>query len=66
VDRLCIIAHDRFQDIVDRANDPESIIKKTVYIGATEDADVPDKQPHLLNTRSVLDILYRPAAGTGW
>lgn len=57
VDRLCIIAHDRFQDIVDRANDPESIIKKTVYIGATEDADVPDKQPHLLNTGSVLDIL---------
>jgi type III restriction enzyme len=57
VDRLCIIAHDRFQDIVDRANDPESIIRKTVYIGATEDADVPDKQPHLLNTGSVLDIL---------
>ena len=57
VDRLCIIAHDRFQDIVDRANDPESIIKKTVYIGATEDADVPDKQPQLLNTGSVLDIL---------
>ncbi|MDO3558664.1 DEAD/DEAH box helicase [Ralstonia pseudosolanacearum] len=57
VDRLCIIAHDRFQDIVDRANDPESIIKKTVYIGATDDADVPDKQPQLLNTGSVLDIL---------
>lgn len=57
VDRLCIIAHDRFQDIVDRANDPESIIRKTVYIGAPEDADVPDKQPHLLNTGSMLDIL---------
>lgn len=57
VDRLCIIAHDRFQDIVDRANDPESIIKKTVYIGAAEGSDVPDKQPQLLNTGSVLDIL---------
>lgn len=57
VDRLCIIAHDRFQEIVDRANDAESIIKKTVYIGATEDADVPDKQPQLLNTGSVAEIL---------
>ena len=57
VDRLCIIAHDRFQEIVDRANDAESIIRKTVYIGATEDADVPDKQPQLLNTGSVAEIL---------
>ncbi len=57
VDRLCIVAHDRFQEIVDRANDPKSFIKKTVYIGATEDANVPDKQPQLLNTGSVLDIL---------
>jgi len=57
VDRLCIIAHDRFQEIVDRANDPESIIKKVVYIGATEDAEVPDRQPQLLSTGSMLDIL---------
>jgi type III restriction enzyme len=63
VDRLCIIAHERFQEIVDRANDPESIIKKTVYIGATQEADVPDKPPQLLKTGSVLDILctgYQP------
>lgn len=57
VDRLCIVAHDRFQDIIDRANDPESIIRKAVYIGPTEDAEVPDKPPRLLNTGSVLDIL---------
>lgn len=57
VDRLCIIAHDRFQEIVDRANEAESIIKKTVYIGPAEDAEVPDKQPQLLNTGSVAEIL---------
>jgi type III restriction enzyme len=57
VDRLCIVAHDRFQDIIDRANDPESIIKKAVYIGPAEDAEVPDKPPHLLNTGSVAEIL---------
>ncbi|MCU9612725.1 DEAD/DEAH box helicase family protein [Caldibacillus lycopersici] len=33
VDRLTIIAHDRFQEIVDEANNPESIIKKGVVIG---------------------------------
>lgn len=33
VDRLTIIAHDRFQDIVDCANDPNSIIKKKIEIG---------------------------------
>lgn len=57
VDRLCIVAHDRFQDIIDRANDPESIIRKAVYIGPAGDAEVPDKPPRLLNTGSVAEIL---------
>lgn len=29
VDRLTIIAHDRFQEIIDRANNDDSIIKKS-------------------------------------
>ena len=33
VDRLTIVAHDRFQAIVDEANDPNSIIRKVVIIG---------------------------------
>lgn len=33
VDRLTIIAHDKFQEIVDEANNPESIIRKGVIIG---------------------------------
>lgn len=57
VDRLCIVAHDRFQDIIDRANDPESIIRKAIYIGPAENAEVPDKPPQLLNTGSVAEIL---------
>lgn len=39
---------------MDRANDAESIIKKTVYIGATDDADVPDKQPAALPSSKAL------------
>lgn len=43
VDRLTIIAHDRFQDIVDEANNPNSIIRNGVYIG--KDVAREKKQP---------------------
>ncbi|MDR2891526.1 MAG: DEAD/DEAH box helicase family protein [Deltaproteobacteria bacterium] len=33
VDRLTIVSHDRFQDIVDHANDPNSVIRVGVVIG---------------------------------
>ncbi len=33
VDRLTIVAHDRFQEIVDEANQPGSVIRKGVVIG---------------------------------
>ena len=38
VDRLTIVSHDRFQEIVDHANDPNSIIRSGVVIGK----DIPD------------------------
>ncbi len=57
VDRLTIIAHDRFQEILDRARDGESIIRKTVYIGGGDDADIPDKKPQLVETPSIVDML---------
>ena len=33
VDRLTIVSHDRFQEIIDHANDPNSIIRAGVVIG---------------------------------
>ncbi len=33
VDRLTIVSHDRFQEIIDHANDPNSIIRAGVIIG---------------------------------
>ncbi|WP_019536579.1 DEAD/DEAH box helicase family protein [Paenibacillus ginsengihumi] len=33
VDRLTIIAHDKFQEIVDAANDPRSVLRRGVLIG---------------------------------
>jgi hypothetical protein len=38
VDRLTIVSHDRFQEIVDHANDPNSIIRTGILIGR----DIPD------------------------
>lgn len=55
VDRLTIIAHDRFQEIVDRANDAESIIRKTIFIGG-DDADIPDKKPQIITAPSFVDM----------
>jgi type III restriction enzyme len=39
VDRLTIVSHDKFQEIVDHANDPGSIIRAGVVIGR----DIPEK-----------------------
>ncbi|MGI9392134.1 MAG: DEAD/DEAH box helicase [Parvibaculales bacterium] len=47
VDRLTIIAHDKFQDILDRANDPNSIIKKKIEIG--NDGDIPIEAPQVIS-----------------
>lgn len=39
VDRLSIVSHDKFQEIVDHANDPGSIIRSGIVIGR----DIPEK-----------------------
>jgi|LSQX01.1.fsa_nt_gb type III restriction enzyme len=40
VDRLTIVAHDKFQEIIDEANNPNSIIRTGVVIGR----DIPDER----------------------
>ncbi|MFA5920921.1 MAG: DEAD/DEAH box helicase family protein [Methylococcaceae bacterium] len=63
VDRLTIIAHDRYQEIIDRANDAESIIRKVIYIGG-DDADIPDKKPQIIITPSYVDMLTTGKSAT--
>jgi type III restriction enzyme len=50
VDRLTIISHDRFQEIIDRANHPNSIIHESITIG--EDGDIPANRNRLLEIPS--------------
>ncbi|WP_373386744.1 DEAD/DEAH box helicase [Pseudomonas alcaligenes] len=53
VDRLCIVAHDRFQEIVDRANQDDSLIHEKVYIGNDAESDVPSEKPQQVESTSV-------------
>lgn len=51
VDRLTIIAHDKFQDIIDEANNPNSIIRSGVVIGK----DVAKEQKKAITASPVLE-----------
>jgi type III restriction enzyme len=58
VDRLTIIAHDRFQDIIDRANNDDSIIKKVLYIGLDDDENgIPEVKPQQIVVPSMAEFL---------
>jgi type III restriction enzyme len=62
---LTIVSHDKFQEIVDHANDPNSIIKTGVVIGR----DIPDKPTQAVTIAptilSVLGIAPMPEAPAG-
>lgn len=53
VDRLTIVAHDQFQKIVDAANNPDSIIRKTVIIG--EGGEIGLEKPRAIEVPSIAE-----------
>jgi type III restriction enzyme len=55
VDRLTIIAHDKFQAIIDAANTPGSIIRKTVTIG--DGGDISTDRPVAVQVPSVVESI---------
>lgn len=66
VDRLTIVSHDKFQEIVDHANDPNSIIRAGVVIGR----DIPEAGRKAIEVKSAFEdaisggtVAARPAAG---
>ncbi|CAK01550.1 DEAD/DEAH box helicase [Bartonella tribocorum] len=62
IDRLTIIAHDRFQDIIDRANDPKSIIKKHIEIG--KEGDIPSEKTDIVTVPCQMEVLFMQTVGT--
>lgn len=62
VDRLSIVAHDRFQEIVDEANNPENPLRlKELILDAPED----DTRMESVEVGSNLDSIIRGAAPSG-
>jgi type III restriction enzyme len=56
VDRLTIVAHDRFQEIIDDANRSDSVIQVGVVIGR----DIPAEAPQAVRVPTVLEAMLRP------
>lgn len=54
LDRLTVIAHDRFDDIIARAREPGSIVMKSMTIG--DGGDVPAGGGHLVEAPSAAEI----------
>jgi len=51
VDRLTIVSHDRFQEIIDEAENPDSIIKRGVIIGR----DIPDERAQVVTVAPTVE-----------
>ena len=51
VDRLTIVSHDKFQEIIDHANDPNSIIRAGVVIGR----DIPEAGRKAVEVKSAFE-----------
>jgi type III restriction enzyme len=58
VDRLTIIAHDRFNAIINEANKPGSIIKAVVRIGV--DVNLVGKKAITVSTTAIEELIGRP------
>ncbi|MGC4033095.1 MAG: DEAD/DEAH box helicase family protein [Tepidisphaeraceae bacterium] len=62
VDRLTIVSHDKFQEIIDHANDPNSIIRTGIVIGR----DVPDAKSRVVVIESnIAQQLGMQSVGVG-
>jgi len=57
VDRLTIVAHDRFQEIIDEANRPDSVIRTGVVIGR----DIPEERKEAVTVQPTIIQQISPA-----
>ncbi|MGI6354544.1 MAG: DEAD/DEAH box helicase family protein [Lentisphaerae bacterium] len=62
VDRLTIVSHDKFQEIVDHANDPNSIIRAGVKIGR----DIPEAGRKAVEAKSTFEHVISGGAMPTW
>lgn len=63
VDTLTVIAHDRFNEIIERAKTSDLVIKKKITIG--EGGDVPRFAPVMVATKSLVEEMLYPTKQDG-
>jgi type III restriction enzyme len=62
VDRLTIVSHDKFQEIIDEANRPDSIIRTGIIIGR----DIPEARMAVIRVESrITDVITGTGLGAG-
>lgn len=64
VDTLTVIAHDRFNEIIERARTSDVVINKKIEIG--EGGNVSASKPVLIETKSVVEELLYPTRTEGF
>ena len=57
IDRLSIVSHDRYEAIVNLANDPDSLVRKIRYIEPTDSTDTDDKEKEVVELPTTYDFL---------
>lgn len=62
IDRLTVIAHDRFDDVIKAAKEPDSIVSmKAVTIG--EGGDIPETKSTLVEAKSKIEVILTGETG---
>jgi type III restriction enzyme len=62
VDTLTVIAHDRFNDLIERAKTADGVIHKLKQVHIGEGGDVSAQKPVMITAPSIIEMMIRQAA----
>ena len=61
VDQLTVIAHDRFNDLIERAKEDNGVTRKLKTVTIGEGGDVPSSKPVIVTAPSIIDQMVQEA-----
>lgn len=64
VDTLTVIAHDRFNDLIERAKTADGVIHKLKQVHIGEGGEVSAQKPVMIEAPSIIEMMIRQAAET--
>ena len=65
VDTLTVIAHDRFNDLIEKAKEADGVIHTLKQVRIGEGGDIPATAPRMVEAPSVLETMVRQTEETG-